>query len=106
MLTSRVKKDLACSIHPSFIPSVPRRGDHIISFLCMHPARADSVGMQCISQLSSLIQSRARVAGHSNPTGKVYRALFEDRLVVVKVPYVDDLQAQLEEYNLLASIVR
>jgi hypothetical protein len=49
---------------------------------------------------------RARVAGHSNPTGKVYRAIFEDRLVVVKVPQVDDLEAQLEEYNLLARIVR
>jgi hypothetical protein len=36
----------------------------------------------------------------------VYRAIFEDRLVVVKVPQVDDLEAQREEYNLLARIVR
>jgi aconitase A len=36
----------------------------------------------------------------------VYRAIFEDRLVVVKVPQANDLEAQLEEYNLLARIVR
>ena len=36
----------------------------------------------------------------------MYRAIFEDRLVVVKVPQANDLEAQLEEYNLLARIVR
>ena len=36
--------------------------------------------------------------------GKVYRAIFEDRLVVVKVPHADGLEAQLEEYNLLSRI--
>lgn len=36
--------------------------------------------------------------------GKVYRAIFESRLVVVKVPHADDLEAQLEEFNTLARI--